>query len=108
MTPGRLIRAGMTLLLLTLVGGCTGQYGDPCDMHKKIEENCRLHAEEGVRANCVMTENLDCESRLCAIWQDSDPYCTLTCSGDGGCPEGACQVFFEVTGEQFCVPPSKL
>lgn len=57
-----------------------------------------------------MTDNLSCDSRICAVWQDSAPFCTVDCSDDADCPGGSnCVPFFlDSEADKFCVPDGTL
>jgi hypothetical protein len=94
------------LATLALAGaGCDDNFGERCKMADLVERNCQSDKVNESRTNCVITDNLDCDSRLCAVYQDSSPYCTATCSSDSDCADDAlCVVFFlEPEDGQFCV-----
>jgi len=107
---------GVVVLLsaLALVGGCQDDFGASCTLPNRVEEACRHQGGEGSgltsRVNCVMRENLDCASRLCVVFQDSEPYCSVDCNTDSDCPGAAvCRPFsiFE-DSDLYCVPTDKI
>ena len=96
-------------LLPLLVLGCSDNFGEPCAVPRVVEENCQS-PEPGSNTNCVMTDNLSCDSRICAVWQDSAPFCTVDCQDDADCPdEASCVPFFlDQEADKFCVLDDRL
>ena len=92
------------LTAAALFAGCGDNYGDPCNLPRMVEENCASGSSD-THINCVMTDNLECGSKICAVYQDSSPYCTLDCAADADCPAGnVCVPFFlDDETDRFCV-----
>ena len=92
------------LAALPTLAGCSDNFGEPCGLPKVVEQNCRSDSDESL-TNCVMTDALDCDSKLCAVFQNSAPFCSQDCATDGDCPGGSsCQSFFLDEAQKFCVP----
>lgn len=100
--------------LCALLVGCQEDFGARCTLPTRVEEACRHQGGEGgglsSRVNCVMRENLDCGSRLCVVYQDSDAYCSLECKGDSDCPDDARCLPFSIfeDAETYCVPADRV
>lgn len=109
------------LLLLTVLacglvalGGCEDDFGTRCTLPAKVQDACRGQGSSSSgmqsRVNCVMDENLDCSSRLCVVFQDSDPFCSVSCTTQADCPgDSRCEPF-SITDDSdlYCVPPEKI
>ena len=93
-----------TLAASLLAVGCSDNFGERCALPRIVDENCRSDSPDN-KTSCVMTDNLSCDSRICAVWQDSAPFCTVDCSDDADCPGGSsCVPFFlDSEADKFCV-----
>jgi len=101
----RNIIAAMSMLAL-VAGACSDDFGRTCELPPLIRDNCHSSSQETM-LECVMNDNLSCESRICAVYQNSDPFCTLSCVTSSDCPEGAscvCFFFHDQEGSRYCVP----
>jgi len=74
-----------------------------------VEQNCKSDSPDRA-TSCVMTDNLSCDSRICAVWQDSASFCTVDCAADADCPDdSACVPFFlDSESDKFCVRKSQI
>ena len=99
----------MALAAVALASGCSDNFGERCALPRIVEENCSSDGPDS-KTSCVMTDNTSCDSRICAVWQDSAPYCTVDCADDADCPGGSsCVPFFlDSEADRFCVLDSTL
>ncbi len=104
----------VAVALSTLVLACEDDFGARCTLPAKVREACEQQGTNGSglesRVNCVMLENIDCSSRVCAIYQDNGPFCTQECKTDSDCPSGSvCRPFtIYEDSDLYCVPRSEL
>ncbi len=99
----------LTLTASALMAGCSDNFGERCALPRIVEQNCRSENPASA-TNCVMTDNLSCDSRICAVWQDSTSFCTVDCADDADCPGGSsCVPFFlDSDADKFCVLDKEL
>lgn len=112
--------SGTRLHLLTLLGSvlllsaCDDDFGARCDLPSVVEEACQQQGSKGggmvSHFNCFMKENLDCSSKICVIYQDSEPFCSKACKTDGDCPGDArCLPFLlDESSDTYCVKRSAI
>lgn len=122
--------AGGVLCVLAMVSvGCQPEPYGSCSLPRSevLDQACKAQPTtgEGQQANTESTRNcvvdfvFECESRLCASYAGSSPFCTERCkdsNGDGkvdqlddaSCPDGgACVEFVPGTEDFYCIPPSQ-
>jgi len=99
----------MSALLALSAARCGDNYGERCALPRVVEQNCKSDSPDSA-TSCVMTDNLSCDSRVCAVWQDSTSFCTVDCAADADCPDdSACVPFFlDSESDKFCVMKSLL
>ena len=98
------------LLALLFAFGCGDDFGTECTLpaNPTIKEACEASSSTEERssasASCVVENIIECDSRVCARYRGSTPFCTLSCSSDADCPGSAfCAEFVIGTGKRFCV-----
>lgn len=95
-------------LLIVFVGfwstSCTDDLYASCqlDVDDPFVRQC-VESESGRETSCVIEQHLQCETRICAKYQSSDPFCSIACSTDGDCPGGMCREFVFQSGAKYCV-----
>jgi len=109
---------GIRLIFVALLAGslfvaaCEDDFGQRCDLPSKVEQACKQAGGGSTEShfNCFMKENLDCSSKVCVIYQDSDPFCSKACKKDGDCPGDArCMPFLlDEDRDLYCVVRSAL
>ncbi|MDY0058366.1 MAG: hypothetical protein RBU45_01020 [Myxococcota bacterium] len=105
--PALLLASGLTL------AACEDDYGSPCTLPTKVRQACQQGQSSGSlesHINCVMDENLDCSSKICVVYQDSNAFCSAKCTQDTDCPGSSrCLPFLLLPdSDQYCVPQDKL
>lgn len=104
----------LTLLVLVSAGcNSNSDFGTFCAISQTfIESNCKSKDNPQAKLTCVTESHPSCNNRVCLIYQESEPFCTLRCNSSNDCPGKApCKetIFQDGTGayKKFCVP-SKL
>lgn len=96
----------LALVSLTLMVGCADDLYASCDLDpNSLDEavsSCGLNDTDALK-NCVVENQVQCDTRVCARYESSDPFCTKRCSDDSDCPSGACLEFVFQTGDFYCV-----
>ena len=95
------------LFLLQL--GCETGFGEPCTIPQTpsfqsacsppaaVERDGGVGSEVNNKASCAITNYVACETRVCLVYRNSDPFCSMDCQSDGDC-EGSgkcCPLFGE-------------
>ena len=57
------------------------------------------------RASCVEKNNTQCQTNVCAKYRGSPGFCTVTCTSDADCMDGACEQFVLLDDTSYCVAP---
>ncbi len=98
----RPLMVAIGLALVTAIGtaGCSG------DLYTKCNPGENLNCEDG--KNCVSEPNFQCDTRVCAKYQGSQPFCTQSCQSDGECPDGECRKFVLGNEQTYCVDASRI
>lgn len=93
---GTLALVCLAALFVVGAAGCSD------DLYSQCSPDEELGCEEG--ASCVSRPNFQCSTRVCAKYENSEPFCSQRCSSDGDCPGGSCEAFPLGTSESYCVP----
>ena len=93
--------AGVFVLALWF-SGCTDDLYAACTIDPDHPELSACAESGNAQASCVVEEQLQCETRTCARYQGSEPFCTVECSSDADCPSGVCREFVMLTGVRHC------
>lgn len=93
---------------LLLVGsGCASDLYAPCELDPGSSDPqiraCAAEEEGEARKSCVIKSQLQCDTRVCARYRSSDPFCTARCQSDADCTAGSCREFVYQSGEKYCV-----
>lgn len=117
---GRLawVLVALCVAVLTL-SACGDDFGTECSLpdNDSVRAACSGSADGGedegetttASASCVVENVVECDSRICAQYRGSTPFCSERCSGakDGSCPDGAfCAEYVVGTGKFYCVKSS--
>jgi len=97
-------RGAQLFSLLLITTGCSSEPGyTACylDAASTNEAVATCGAAPGT-VSCVVTDQIQCESRICARYQGSEPFCTSTCQTDSDCDQGECREFVLGTGAKYC------
>lgn len=103
--------AALALALLVL-SGCNDDLYAPCDLEEDdgdpLVRECAAPPVNTEGKSCSVT-SLQCDTRTCARYNSSEPFCTKRCNTDADCGSvGVCKEFVFQSGERFCVETSKL
>ncbi|MEO1272702.1 MAG: hypothetical protein AAFX99_31835 [Myxococcota bacterium] len=114
--PNAQPRPGLIVALIlaaALSAACGDDFGTQCTLpaNDVVEQVCEGEQsvsmdgqDESSSASCVVENIIECDSRLCARYRGSTPFCTLQCSSDSDCPGSAfCTEFVIGTGKSYCV-----
>lgn len=83
-----------------MLSGCTDDLYASCE----LEPGSRCAgSSESEMMSCTEEQNLQCETKICARFEGSEPYCTQTCEVDGDCVGGVCREFPFKSGKRHCV-----
>jgi hypothetical protein len=111
----------LVILALTLTA-CGDDFGTECSLpdNDAVRQACsgtsastgeeeEVEANTSATASCVVENIIECDSRICAKYRGSKPFCTERCSSptDSSCPDGAfCAEYVVGTGKHYCVKSS--
>lgn len=86
---------------LGMLVGCADDLYAPCDFDPASPDR----AIQGCAAatTCAVKNQLQCDTRICARYGGSEPFCTTACTQDGDCPSGVCKEIPFQRGEFYCV-----
>ncbi len=94
----------LSIFAAIVATGCSDDFANSCELPSKVLVACQSD-ESGANSDCVMDHNMYCNSRLCAIYDGSDPFCSLECKKNVDCPSGSsCAEFFADANTGYCVP----
>lgn len=104
---GLLATIGLASGSMVLLVGCADDlygtcYLDPNSPDQQIS-NCGRESSV-VDTGCVVSNQVQCDTRVCGRYQGSDAFCTKLCTSDGDCPGGFCDEFVFQSGERYCAP----
>ncbi|TXD38320.1 hypothetical protein FRC98_05345 [Lujinxingia vulgaris] len=91
------------LALALWFSGCTDDLYAACTIDPDDPALSACVESGRAEASCVVEEQLQCETRTCAKYQGSEPFCTVECSTDADCPDGVCREFVMLSGVRHCV-----
>lgn len=101
----RVLLLGAVLALGLGAAGCSNDLYASCELERGTP--CAAQGEGGQKVSCVETQNLQCDTKICARYEGSEPYCTISCEVDGDCTAGVCRTFspFDKSGNpvRYCV-----
>jgi len=94
--------ACVVVLLAFFPAGCDEDEAFPaCPMSPSILEACRDESPS-TALTCVVAQHPMCDEQICAMWENSEPFCTRACEQDGDCRAGSsCQSYLSF---DLCVP----
>lgn len=106
--PWRARFSPVVLGALMLVGsGCASDLYAPCELDPGSSDPqiraCAAEEEGDSRKSCVIKSQIQCDTRVCARYRSSDPFCTARCESDADCTAGSCREFVYQSGEKYCV-----
>lgn len=95
---GGSLLVGALLALAVTLTACGDDLYASCD----LEPGSRCGTPDA-NVSCVEEQNLQCDTRICARYKGSEPFCTTTCQSDGDCVAGKCIQFPFGSGTSYCV-----
>ena len=84
-----------------------GLVGCSDDLYSECNPEKSLGCDEDANS-CVAEPDFQCETRVCAKYKGSQPFCTKQCESDGDCEGGACKSFVLGSEEKYCVESGKV
>jgi hypothetical protein len=91
--------------------GCTddGMFSS-CPFDNSITTVCEQTDGDGAQLSCVVEAHPQCPEDVCLSWRGSSPFCTRTCTLDGGeCPDDStCSAYSQVQNKFYCVENANL
>ncbi|MCB9733043.1 MAG: hypothetical protein H6745_10575 [Deltaproteobacteria bacterium] len=94
----------LSCLAISLLTACPeDEFFQSCPMSESILDTCRAESQS-TTLTCVVADHPQCEEKICAKWEDSEPFCSRECEADADCPaDSTCQTYLDFS---FCVPAS--
>lgn len=83
---------------LLLVAGC----GDDTYSECSVDQDSRCASEDD-SVSCVEDDNTQCDSQICARYNGSDAFCTVSCTSDDDCMDGECVRIELGDSGKYCV-----
>lgn len=101
---GLAICGGLGALSLSLLVGCADDLYAPCTLDPSSPDLAvQLCGDTSRELSCAVDNYVQCETRVCARYSGSAPFCTKRCSDDSDCPAGRCLEFPFQSGKLYCV-----
>lgn len=117
-------RAGLLLFLASatwvLTTACDTGFGQSCTLPKSDEfreacsQSSRAGADAGSEeitqssaASCAVDNFAGCETRVCLVYRDHSPFCSLQCGNDDDCPDSAICMPLVGSSPSDCGNPDK-
>lgn len=103
---GRYVKAvAGWLVLCAMASGCGPDVYATCDLDPASEEVFQREcARNDIERSCAVENFVQCDTRVCARYNGSQPFCTSRCTSDADCGEGGrCEEFVLQTGQKYCV-----
>lgn len=95
-----------TLALLSLLSGLWGCGSDlyaDCQLDKNSRDQYVQACATDGDVSCAVENYIQCDTRVCARYEGSTPYCTTTCADDADCVNGTCRELVLQSGRKYCV-----
>ena len=101
---GLAVTIGLACGSMSLLVGCADDLYGTCDLDPNSPDPAvaTCGQDDGPERGCVVENQLQCDTRTCARYQGSEPFCTKSCSDDGDCPGGFCAEFVFQSGRRYC------
>ena len=99
-------RMMMAVGFLCVIGGAVGCGNDlyaPCQLDENSQDPFIRACAQGGNTSCAVENYIQCDTRVCARYEGSEPYCTAACQDDADCVNGQCRELVLQSGRKFCV-----
>ena len=90
----------MATLLVTACGN--DLYAD-CELDANSPDQLTAACAREGQQSCVIENFIQCDTRVCARFKGSSPFCSTACASDADCPNGACEEIVFQSGSRYCV-----
>jgi len=101
---GLTISIGLGVVSLALLVGCADDLYAPCTLDPSSPDLAiQVCGDRTKELSCAVDNYVQCETRVCARYSGSSPFCTKRCADDSDCPAGRCLEFPFQSGKQYCV-----
>lgn len=101
---GLMVTGVMCAVSLILLAGCADDLYAPCTLDPSSPDPAiQLCGDRSQDLSCAVDNYVQCDTRVCARFSGSEPFCTKRCTDDSDCPAGRCLEFPFQSQKKYCV-----